>query len=285
MSELRTATALVAVAARLALPASSPAQERELPRAAQQVAVASLNGLIGGTIAGLSRVIRGGSFTDAFLPGAIGGAVAFAGRRLTVERFDGAGLLAREISAVGASMVRNAGEGIGPLERVQLPLGPLELVVLPRRAGSVRARLQLFDAVRIVSAFTQPELDFDGWASLSSGAAVFRAPGRALYGDEGHLADGLAEGGVIYLADKTASREATVIGHERVHILQFDFLNITVGDPLEASAARLSGPTRRVHRLIGTNYLMTIMRGSLEGVGIDWIRDVDESEAYWLAGG
>lgn len=279
------ATTLGLTATLLALPVASRAQERALPRPAQQFAIASLNGMIGGTIAGLSRLIRGGSFTEAFLPGALGGTIAFGGRRLAVERFDGAGLLAREVSAVGASIVRNAGEGLGALERVQLPLGPVELEVRPREPGSVRARLMVYDAVRVASAIAQPELELDGWASLSAGTPVFRAAGRYVKDNHGVLVDGLAGGGVIYLSGRIRNGdEPAVFAHERVHVLQQDFRNIAVGDALESGAVHISRPTLRMHRWVGSNYVMPFVRGSMESVGIDWLRDADESEAYWLAG-
>lgn len=83
--------------------------------------------MLGGLTAGIVQRLRGGSFSDGFARGAVGGAVAYAGRRIAAERFDGAGLLGRQVGAVGASVVRNASERRPSLERLFFPAGPLHV--------------------------------------------------------------------------------------------------------------------------------------------------------------
>src|SRR5690606_17462320 len=60
-----------------------------------------VNVVLGGLVAGVLHGARGGDFRDAVVKGVTGGALSFAGKRLAVEPFFGAGLLGREVSAVG----------------------------------------------------------------------------------------------------------------------------------------------------------------------------------------
>ena len=90
---------------------------------ASDVAFLGVNVALGGLSAALFQQLRGGSSWDAFLNGALGGAVAYAGRRLAVERFDGASLAGRQVAAVGTSIVRNASNGCGALDQLVLPFG------------------------------------------------------------------------------------------------------------------------------------------------------------------
>ena len=53
------------------------------------------NAALGGLTAALIQKLRGVSFWEAFVDGALGGAVAYAGKRIAVERFYGAGLVGR----------------------------------------------------------------------------------------------------------------------------------------------------------------------------------------------
>lgn len=83
-----------------------------------EVTFASANALLAGLSAGLLQVIRKGSFKHGFATGALGGAVVYTGRRLAVEDFWGAGLMGRQISAVGSSLTRNAGDGEPVFSRI-----------------------------------------------------------------------------------------------------------------------------------------------------------------------
>ena len=78
------------------------------PQWVGDVTFLGLNALTSGLSAGLLQVVRGESFTDGFARGALGGSVHYAGMRISAQRFDGAGLLGRQVSAAGISMVRNA---------------------------------------------------------------------------------------------------------------------------------------------------------------------------------
>lgn len=94
----------------------------------QELVTAGINALLGGATAAGMRLIRGESASEswsAFWTGTLGGGVTYAGKRVAVERFGGAGFLGRELATVGGSMVRNASAGRGVLEELVLPVGPV----------------------------------------------------------------------------------------------------------------------------------------------------------------
>lgn len=188
------------------------------------------NAMLGALTAGVVQAVRGGDFQDGFVRGALGGAVAYTGRRVAVERFDGAGLLGRQVSAVGASIVRNAGEGRGTLERVVLPVGPMRFYLDRSDGWRVRPKVDLNDMGQTVVAAVQSETEFDPGASLSAGAPVFVAPGRDIVSG-GRAVDGIAMAGVIVLGARPFDYSVHTFAHERVHVLQHDFTSQVVGAP------------------------------------------------------
>lgn len=207
------------------------------PGAAYWVGEASdmaVNAVIGGAAAGLLELLRGGSFRDGFTRGALGGAVIYGGKRIAAQRFDGAGLIGREVSATGASMVRNAGEGRGLLQRVMLPVGPVMLYVDPWAPRRLRVHLDAVAAGWILYAVGRPELHFDLGRSLSAGVPVFLTHNELIKSGRDE-ASGLAEPGTVLLADVPiwGPVYATRTGaHERVHVLQHDAIFLTVIDPV-----------------------------------------------------
>lgn len=243
------------------------------------------NMLLGGVSAGVLHRLRGGSFGDAFLRGLGGGAVIYGGKRIAVERFGGAGLVGREVTAVGGSMVRNAGEGRRPLELVVLPLGPVRLYLQDARPR-VRVRADLLNIAWLVYAIQEPELRFDGVMSLSAGAPVFLTDNRIfrIDGDTAH-AHGIADSGVILMVDVPAfGREFSrqVFQHERVHVLQMDQLFMTVTGPVEERALAAVPGLRRVAPWIDVNLSGPLLR--LMNAGIPGFLDRPwETEATFLS--
>lgn len=266
-------------------PDAAPPCTAKYPSWTGELAVLGGNALLGGLSGGILRRVQGGSFREGFVYGVAGGAVIYAGKRIAVERFGGAGLVGREVAAVGASMVRNAGESRDPFERVTLPIGPTWLV-LQRTAPRVRLRADLFAAGYTIWAATQPELRFDFGRSLSAGTPVFRARDRLLLvnGDSTH-ASGVVGGGVIMLADMPQFGrrfDRHVFEHERVHVLQMDQLFLTVTGPVEDRImARVPG-IRILHPYIDVNLGGELMR-RLGGAWDDHLRRPWETEAIFLS--
>ena len=208
------------------------------PAWAGELAFVSGNAALGGLTAALIQQLRGGSFWEAFLDGALGGALAYAGKRISVERFYGAGLVGREVAAVGTSMVRNATDGRGALEELVLPIGVARLYlrgdttsVLP-----VHARIRLDMPTLLATAYLglRGNVDFDVGASISAGTPVFFT--RERWAERGPVASQV--GGVIWLGSHPTVPHPNpevfrVFGHERVHVAQDDFGFLTWGDPAE----------------------------------------------------
>lgn len=249
------------IPARAQDPVSPPPPGSATPRWEGHVAVLAGNVALGALTGGVLRLLRGGSFGDGLVRGALGGAVSYTAKRIVVQRFPGAGLLGREVNAVGVSIVRNAADGVPTFSRLFLPLGPLPVRARVTLAGGfgVEPRLDLGDALWLADGLATSGLRLDVGESVSSGAPVFQAAGRWL--DNGdHDTRGYAVSRAIFLGDPTLYQQlpappALVLSHERVHVLQQDFVLTAWSDPLaDATLARL-GPGRWVSRYVAVDAL------------------------------
>ena len=215
--------------------------ERVAGRSSSASDLAFLGGnvALGGLTAALIQKWRGGSFWAAFLDGALGGAVAYGGKRLAVERFYGAGLAGRQVAAVGTSMVRNASDGRGALDQLVLPFGFARLY-LRRDATSpipLEAQIKLDVPTVLTATFVAlwENADFDVSASVSAGALVF--VGRERWEEESWI--GTQAAGVLWLRGNPDDpypdvERSAVFAHERVHVTQYDFSFLAWGDPIES---------------------------------------------------
>src|SRR5690606_22983106 len=94
-----------------------------------ELEVFAMNIAIGAVTSAVAATIRGRPIRRAATLGAVGGAINYVGKELVVQRFDGAGFLGRQVSAVGASLTRDAVEGTPAFRRMVFPLGVLHLHV------------------------------------------------------------------------------------------------------------------------------------------------------------
>ncbi len=210
-------------------------------------AVASANAVLGALTAATTRWLHGGEFRAPFTDGFLGGLVGFAGKRVAVERAPGAGFLGREIAAIGASMVANAGAGDALLDRVVLPVGPLWLTLERRDERGFHTDVHV-DAAAVAAigyAIAEDRLEFDGHGSVSAGTAVFRAPGTLFERkwQDNVRSSGIAVGGTLWLSEIERFGESyseRVFAHERIHVLQADFFAIAWGEPLQREIAARS---------------------------------------------
>jgi hypothetical protein len=200
--------------------------------------VASGNVLLGALTGGIAQKLRGRSFKDGFTRGALGGLVTYAGKRVTAKRFAGAGLLGREMAAVGTSIVRNAGDAQPSFGRLILPFGPVRFYVTPRSLRASRIRVDVFSLGWTIYGIAEPKLFFDASQSLSAGGPVFRTHNRYLRFKGDTLdAGGLAVAGNLLVGDIPLFGRAALlrtIAHERVHTVQGDAIFATIIDPLQA---------------------------------------------------
>jgi hypothetical protein len=294
---MRAAT-LAALLLLLALPAAAQCPPQQVPPDlrvpcpenwpawAGELAVLGGNALLGGVSAGVLHRLAGGSFRDAFLKGLAGGAVVYGGKRVAAERFGGAGLVGRQVAAVGSSMVRNAGEGRGTLELVALPVGPA-WIYLQSATPQVRVRADIVAAGWLLYAVSEPELRFDAGMSISAGVPVFMADDRIIVagGDTLH-ASGIAETGLVMLSNVPAyGREYAreVFAHERVHVLQLDQLFRTVTGPATDRAIAGVPPLRRAAPYVDLNLARPFM-SALHSLFPRFIDRPWETEAVFLTG-
>lgn len=209
----------------------------ELSGRSSQALVLAANALVGGAAAGVTGVLRGEPFWPAFRGGVMGGVATFAGKRLAVEDFDGAGFVGRQVAAVGSSMSYNAAAGRGLFSELMLPLGPARLYLQTDEDPGVSVRLDLYSSAVLMHTFLDRGTHLEVGSSLSSGTFVFwdQTPGAG--------ARWLAQerAGVVRLNGEAwgrhADRHAEIHAHERVHVLQYDQGFLLVGAPLQALAA------------------------------------------------
>lgn len=262
---------LFAVVVALLLAARLPAQMPTrpggdpAPRWRGEALTLGANAVLGGLTSGVIRHARGGSFRDAFVTGAAGGALTYGGKRLAAEEFFGAGLMGRQAAAVGSSVTHNAAHGDAALARVVLPVGPVRLYLFDG-VRSARARLDLASTVMTAVAALHPDNRFDAEAALSAGAPVFRRAATAR--DVGW--NGLQAAGVILVRytpgdvapdDAETHRIARTEAHERVHVLQYDQTFLLWAAPVERWALSQRGWTRALNRYVDLGLHVPVWAG------------------------
>jgi hypothetical protein len=196
---------------------------------------AAINAAIGGVVGAAWAAMRGASVLKGAGQGVTGGLIISGGRQTAASTFQEAGLLGRELSAAGVSLVASAGQ---PAMTFRFPFGPL----------SVQYANQAFDwrinvadcAIAAVVALT-PHAQLDLPLSLSAGAPVFRSRGFDIAGTDNSDARGLTYGAVIWLKRRPFEpddRVRQVLGHESVHVTQEDFVQNALALPVESAALR-----------------------------------------------
>ncbi|HEX6367749.1 MAG TPA: hypothetical protein VF006_02375 [Longimicrobium sp.] len=223
----------------------------------EEASTLTINALLGGVAAGAVRALRGGSFADGFVRGAAGGALVYAGKRVAVERWYGAGLAGREVAAVGTSIIRNTADGRALLERLALPLWIGRVYVTTGPRVSVQPRLDLATTVSMAFQAFEPGSRLDVSRSVSAGAPVF-----VVY-SSGQEWVGYQRAGVVLLRHPAEYRgmedpipEEVGIplersaAHERVHVLQVDQAFLLFAAPIEDWLLDRSAATARIHRWV-----------------------------------
>jgi len=225
-----------------------------------------INAAIGGLTSGVRAKLSGRPVGRAFLQGALGGAVAYGGKRIIGSGRYGMGLLGREIAAVGASVVRNAGEGRSPMAGLVLPVGPIRFYINEPHAdgvgrSAVRLRLDVATTIGIGYYLTRPGAKLDLAATVSAGAPVFTnlRPGKGPI----HIAE--QAGGVVALVSGLSGfQRERAITHEVIHVAQYDFAFVVWSAPAERALWRATfGDQRGLGRYLdlGLNEPVRIMLG------------------------
>lgn len=193
----------------------------------QELTAGALNALLGGVTSAALRFVRGEPVWDAFWQGAIGGGLTYAGKRVAVERFYGAGLVGRQVASVGGSVTRNAAAGRGALDELVLPAGPVRLYISDR---GITPRLDLATLVTAGAFMLTYDARLDPGASLSAGALIFRG--------DSPMPGLTSAGAMVVWSDMPSTEGPRLMAHERVHILQYDQMFLSWGEELERWTAR-----------------------------------------------
>jgi hypothetical protein len=274
---------LTAPGAVLAQVQPDPADEWRTKGWVGDLTFASVNSLVAGASAGIIQKLRNGSFRDGFARGALGGAIAYGGRRVAAEKFWGAGLIGRQVSAVGISISRNAADNERTFRAIWLPLGPVTVKVDNGDHFTVSARADLFASAWLLAAVFDERLEFDAGSSMSSGAPVFRAPDHRLRSGS-HAAAGIAIGGVVVVGSHSDNLlDENILAHERVHVLQYDFAQLLWGDPLEELVGQYVPYVTLAQRHVRIGALLPLVaEGLLKATRIEGDGTLWEQEAYYL---
>ena len=207
------------------------------PGWAAQAGILGINALFGGVTAGLIQELRGGSFSDGFTRGAFGGSFVYLGKRVAGQRFDGAGFICSEVSAVGSSIIRNASEARPIFESLVFPVGPVRVHVQPKGERRIDASLDVMGSLWLAYAISEPELELDASETLSAGAPVFRTNNKLIVFRENRFhAGGITPAGVILQSYVPAWGQPflqRVLAHERIHVEQEDQIFHTLIEPAE----------------------------------------------------
>jgi hypothetical protein len=247
------------------------------------VETAAINMVLGGVTSGGLRILRGGSLREGLasgIAGAAGGALVYAGKRVAVQRWDGAGLVGREVAAVGSSVVWNASAGRGAVDRVVLPIGPVRLYVAPTDGFRVTPKLDLSSTVAIAVATVNGRIDWE--RSVSTGAPVFHR--TEPYGREQVRAQHAA--GVITYGDPLGRSDLSEgdlhpVAHEQVHVIQRDQSFLFWSEPAEEALLGSTRAGRALRRHLDVGF--DVVASALVKQVIDYELRPWEREAYLLS--
>jgi len=280
---MRLLIAASLVAALHAAPAFAQVNDRwETHREVGDVAFLAANAVLGGVGAGLLQELRGGSFRDGFAAGALGGAISYGGRRIAAQHFSGAGFTGRQVSAIGSSIMRNSGARQPLLSHVVLPVGPLLVDVRRGERTTFGARVDISAAAAVAYALADDRVGLMWEESLSAGIPVFRAPHHQVFSDDQRLT-GLHNGGIVLIGLDAATQQASVLAHERVHVVQADFLRDLLSTPAEHALLQRIPGGERLLRHAEVNIVADVVRNLMvRAFGWSWEERPWEIEAEFL---
>jgi len=191
---------------------------------------------------GLVRCLFTGchNLRGAAVRGAMGALVAFGGRGVASRDFFGAGLLGRQISLLGTAVMVGEGGGILPKE-VEVALPGVTLRVRRQDAGLfVRPMVDLGSLATAAYIALQPLVEINWPATASSGTFVFRGK-DAVVSDRGITVNGVTVATTVIMSDLPDPQAMLTLRHERVHVLQRDFVEASMFAPVETALARWTG--------------------------------------------
>ena len=229
----------------------------------ERAAHLAINGALGGFSAAMFALARGKNPWRAALVGFGGGVTMGAGKQIAGQRFDGAGLLGRQVAALGTSFVRSASEDTMV---VMLPVGPMTFEIRPTAVDRVRPRVNLVATTAVLYYVIRADTRVDLGATVSAGAPVFRFPTETVSTRDG-IIFGRMDFGTIVLGAKPSTldeQRRMTLPHESIHIVQYDFLEQALSLPPERAILRKLGVGEGFLRHVDVGAISVLLAGVLQ---------------------
>jgi hypothetical protein len=244
-------------------PALHPSGQIRDLSARDRAAHLAINGALGGFTAAMFALARGKNPWRAAALGFGGGVTMGAGKQIAGRRFDGAGLIGRQLAAFGISVVRSASEDTMV---VTLPVGPMTFEVRPSAADRVRPRVNLVGTATLLYYVIRSDTRLDVGATFSTGAPVFRFPTETVSTRDG-IIFGRMDFGTIVLGRTPAIQDEQrrmTLPHESIHVVQYDFLEQALSLPIERSILRKIGVGEGFLRHVDLGAISVMLAGVLQ---------------------
>lgn len=208
--------------------AARPASAQRLERdRSAHVRFLALNVAIGTTASIARAVVAGTSVRTAVAKGLLGGSLMSTGMELIGTESPSTRFAGLQLTAVGASVARNADNRAPLLSDVTLPIYPLFVRVRPGTSTPITARLSVMSTARLASLLSgghKPSIDWG--ATMATGAPVLQSPRWRLPSKscpppcEGSFAQHNA-GVIVYSASAGTDYDLRrTLAHESLHLAQ-----------------------------------------------------------------
>lgn len=269
----RFATCLLGLG--LAVSASAPSLAQPLERdRGTHARFLALNVAIGAAASIARAVVSGAPIRTTLAKGLVGGSLMSTGMELIGTESPATRFAGLQLTAIGASVVRNADSGSPWLSDVTLPVYPFYIRVRPGTSSPITARLSATSALRLATVMAsgrRPRVDWS--ATLATGAPVLRSSRWRLPSQscpvpcEGSFAQHNA-GVIVYSASAGTDYDLRrTLAHESLHLAQHTRDAVLDAIPASDGALMRLGVTGRLlSRFLVVDLLMPL-------------RLVDEGEA------
>jgi hypothetical protein len=242
-----------------------------------------LNALLGGVTAATRAYLGGHDPLRAFGLGTLGGITTFTGKYVGAGggTFNGWGGLA--LGAAGASVVDNAGSGVGPLEELSFPVASVRLRIKPYATRKFAIGVNAFESFTVIHYLARPGLMPDWGRSARSGAMVFVSENTSIV-VRGQEVNGVAIGPVVVISGRGPNPSRTE-RHEIIHVQQHWFADQVWGRRSERHLLNYVPGGNRIPRWLEVGLLVPALRqaeAELWGLGKGPISRVLEAEARLL---
>ena len=247
----------------LATSRSLAGQQLERDRTAHARFLA-LNVVIGATASAARAVVSGAPIRSSIVKGLLGGSLMSTGLELIGTESPSTRFAGLQLTAIGASVARNADSGTPVFSDITLPLYPFYVRVQPGSPTPISARLSAVSTVRLVSVLSGGNR-IDWGATVATGSPVFRSPRWRLPSAscpapcEGSFAQHNA-GIIVYSSSAGTDYDLRrTLAHESVHLAQQTRDALLDAIPAsDAALSRLGTPGRTLSRFLVVDVILPL---------------------------